>query len=152
MMVPVALLFILFFRMGDDGMGSMTVLKQLLMIGGGIVTGLPMVFYAIGVRYLPLMTTGICQYISPSLAIVCGAIMGESLTHEKLVSFLFIWAGVILYVLNTVYEEKRKIAATISGKGRPVYRAALSAAPGLSMIWTNGENCEQWLSSWGIVS
>lgn len=41
MMVPVALLFILLFRMGDDGMGSMTVLKQLLMIGGGIVTGLP---------------------------------------------------------------------------------------------------------------
>ena len=81
------------------------------MIGGGIVTGLPMVFYAIGVRYLPLMTTGICQYISPSLSIVCGAIMGESLTHEKLVSFLFIWAGVILYVLNTVYEEKRKKAA-----------------------------------------
>ena len=48
MMVPVALLFILFFRMGDDGMGGMTVLKQLLMIGGGVVTGLPMVFYAIG--------------------------------------------------------------------------------------------------------
>ena len=111
MMVPVALLFILLFRMGDDGMGSMTVLKQLLMIGGGLVTGLPMVFYAIGVRYLPLMTTGICQYISPSLSIVCGAIMGESLTHEKLVSFLFIWAGVILYVMNTVYEEKRKKAA-----------------------------------------
>ena len=111
MMVPVALLFILFFRMGDDGMGGMTVLKQLLMIGGGVVTGLPMVFYAIGVRHLPLMTTGICQYISPSLGIVCGAIMGEALTHEKLVSFLFIWAGVILYVLNTVYEEKRKKSA-----------------------------------------
>lgn len=121
MMVPVALLFILLFRMGDDGMGSMTVLKQLLMIGGGIVTGLPMVFYAIGVRYLPLMTTGICQYISPSLAIVCGAIMGEALTREKLVSFLFIWAGVILYVLNTVYEERRKKPLCNKRKGRPAY-------------------------------
>lgn len=108
MMVPVALLFILFFRMGDNGMGSMTVIKQLLMIGGGVITGLPMVFYSIGVRYLPLMTTGICQYISPSLSIICGAIMGEALTHEKLVSFLFIWTGVILYVLNTIYEEKQK--------------------------------------------
>lgn len=113
MMVPAALLFILFFRMGSDGMGGMTVLKQVLMIGGGIVTGLPMVFYAIGVRHLPLMTTGICQYISPSLAIICGAIMGETLTHEKLVSFLFIWAGVLLYLLNTVYEEKRKKATGV---------------------------------------
>lgn len=107
-MVPAALLFILFFRMGDNGMASMTISKQVLMIGGGVITGLPMVFYSIGVRNLPLMTTGICQYISPSLSIVCGAIMGEALTHEKLVSFLFIWAGVILYVLNTFYEEKRR--------------------------------------------
>ena len=67
-----------------------------------------MVFYSIGVRYLPLMTTGICQYISPSLSIIWGAIMGEALTREKLVSFLFIWTGVLLYVLNTVYEEKQK--------------------------------------------
>ena len=111
MMVPVALLFILFFRMGDNGMGSMTVIKQLLMIGGGIITGLPMVFYSIGVRTLPLMTTGICQYLSPTLGIVCGAIMGEALTREKLVSFLLIWVGVILYVLNTVYEERRKKSA-----------------------------------------
>ena len=74
----------------------------------GIITGLPMVFYSMGVRHLPLMTTGICQYVSPSLSIVCGAIMGEALTHEKLVSFLFIWAGVILYVLNTFYEEKQR--------------------------------------------
>lgn len=113
MMVPVALLFILFFRMGDNGMGSMTVVKQLLMIGGGVITGLPMVFYSIGVKHLPLMTTGICQYISPSLSIICGAIMGEALTHEKLVSFLFIWTGVILYVLNTVYEEKQKKKAAV---------------------------------------
>ena len=97
--------------MGDNGMGGMTVIKQLLMIGGGIITGLPMVFYSIGVRTLPLMTTGICQYLSPTLGIVCGAIMGEALTREKLVSFLFIWVGVILYVLNTVYEERRKKSA-----------------------------------------
>lgn len=44
MMVPVALLFILFFRMGDNGMGSMTVIKQMLMIGGGVITGLPWCF------------------------------------------------------------------------------------------------------------
>ena len=108
MMVPFALLFILFFRMGDNGMAAITVSRQLLMIGAGVITGTPMLLYAIGVRNLPLMTTGICQYLSPTLAIFCGMIMGEHLTHEKLLSFLFIWAGVILYVLNTVYEEKQR--------------------------------------------
>ena len=37
--------------------------------------------------------------------------MGEALTREKLVSFLFIWVGVLLYVLNTVYEERRRKTA-----------------------------------------
>lgn len=108
MMVPVALVFVLFFRMGESGIGGLTVTRQLLLIGSGAVTAAPMLLYAIGVRNLPLMTTGICQYLSPTLAIFCGMIMGESLTHEKLVSFYFIWVGVILYTLNTICEEKKR--------------------------------------------
>lgn len=108
MMVPIALVFVLFFRMGDNGLASITITRQLLMFGAGIITGTPMLLYAIGVRNLPLMMTGIGQYLSPTLAIFCGMIMGEHLTHDKLISFLFIWAGVILYVLNTIYEEKKQ--------------------------------------------
>ena len=96
--------------MGDNGMASLTVVRQLLLMGSGVVTAVPMLFYAIGVRNLPLMTTGICQYLSPTIAIFCGMIMGESLTKEKLISFFFIWAGVILYTLNSVYEEKKRKA------------------------------------------
>lgn len=108
MMVPLALLFILFFRMGDTGMASITPLRQLMFLGAGVVTAMPMVLYSVGVKYLPLMTAGFCQYLSPTLAIVCGMIMGEYLTAEKLRSFYFIWAGVLLYCLNTVYEERKK--------------------------------------------
>ncbi|WP_337491779.1 EamA family transporter RarD [Vescimonas sp.] len=108
MMVPLALLFILFFRMGDTGMASITPLRQLMLLGAGVVTAMPMVLYSVGVKYLPLMTAGFCQYLSPTLAIVCGIIMGEYLTAEKLRSFYFIWAGVLLYCLNTVYEERKK--------------------------------------------
>ena len=108
MMVPLALLFILFFRMGDTGMASITPLRQLMLLGAGVVTAMPMVLYSVGVKYLPLMTAGFCQYLSPTLAIICGMIMGEYLTAEKLRSFYFIWAGVLLYCLNTVYEERKK--------------------------------------------
>ena len=108
MMVPLALVFILFFRMGENGIGALTALRQVLLIGCGVVTCVPMLSYAIGVRHLPMMSIGICQYLSPTLAIICGMIMGEGLTKEKLVSFLFIWTGVILYTLNTFYEEKQR--------------------------------------------
>ena len=103
-LMPLAILYILFFRTG--GLGALTVVRQLLLCGAGVVTAAPMLFYAIGVRNLPLMTVGICQYLSPTLALVCGLILGETLSAGKLVSFGFIWAGVLLYVLNSVYEEK----------------------------------------------
>lgn len=108
MMVPVAIVYVLLFRMGDNGMAGVTAVRQLLLMGSGIVTAVPMLFYAVGVRHLPLMTTGICQYLSPTLGILCGMIMGESLSGEKLISFCFIWVGVILYTLNSFYEEKKR--------------------------------------------
>jgi len=108
MMVPLAILYILIFRMGDNGVAAVDFVRFLLIVGSGVVTAAPMLFYAVGVRNLPMMTTGICQYLSPTIGIFCSMIMGEMLTRDKLVSFYFIWAGVILYVLNMVYEERKK--------------------------------------------
>lgn len=108
MMVPFAILYILIFRMGDNGVASVDFVRFLLIVGSGIVTAAPMLFYAVGVRNLPMMTAGICQYLSPTIGIFCSMIMGEMLTSDKLVSFYFIWAGVILYVLNMFYEEHKK--------------------------------------------
>lgn len=108
MMVPFAILYILIFRMGDNGVASVDFVRFLLIVGSGIVTAAPMLFYAVGVRNLPMMTAGICQYLSPTIGIFCSMIMGEMLTRDKLVSFYFIWAGVILYVLNMFYEEHKK--------------------------------------------
>ena len=108
MMVPLAILYILIFRMGDNGVAAVDFVRFLLIVGSGVVTAAPMLFYAVGVRNLPMMTTGICQYLSPTIGIFCSMIMGEMLNRDKLVSFYFIWAGVILYVLNMFYEERKK--------------------------------------------
>lgn len=104
--VPAMLLFVIFFRMGDNGMAALTVSRQMLLIGSGIITGVPMLFYGIGIKNLPLIAVGICQYLSPTISIFCGMLLGESFTKEKLPGFLCIWLGVILYTVNTVWEEK----------------------------------------------
>ena len=111
MLVPPALLYIAFFRTGETGLGSMTAVRLLLLMGAGVITALPMLLYSIGVRSLPLMTVGICQYLSPTLALCSGLLMGETLSRGKLTSFLLIWAGVILYALNSIYEEKKRRSA-----------------------------------------
>ena len=99
MMVPFALVFILVFHRGE--LSALPFSSRLFMAGSGFVTALPMLFFAIGVSELPLSLTGVTQYISPTLGIVCGLILGEGFSKSKLLSFAFIWAGVILY---SVYE------------------------------------------------
>lgn len=105
-LAPFALLYVLFFAKGENALLGVTLARQLFIMGSGIVTGLPLVLFAVGVRYLPLSMTGIMQYVSPTLGIICSLILGESFTKEKLISFVFIWIGVIIYAVNT-YSDIR---------------------------------------------
>ena len=99
MIVPPALLYLCLFGRSELLLSALMPGRQLFLIGSGIVTGVPMVLFAVGVRYLPLSLSGIMQYLSPSLGLLCGVLMGETLSREKLISFLFIWLGVILYTV-----------------------------------------------------
>ena len=104
LMTPLALLYILLFGRGAGGLADLTLVRQLFLIGGGLVTGLPMVFFSLGVRHLPLTMSGMCQYLSPTLGLICSRILGESLTAEKLLSFAFVWLGVLLYLWMAFHE------------------------------------------------
>ena len=89
------------------GLAELTPLRALFLLGGGIVTGLPMLLYSVGVRRLKLMTVSIGQYISPTLGVVCSLILRESITREKLWSLAFIWAGILIYAGFTLRDQKR---------------------------------------------
>lgn len=102
-----AIIYLIIFCRGESGFASLTVPRVLYLIGSGVVSGLPLVFYSIGVRYLPMTLTGILQYTSPTLDLVCGVILGEVFNVDKVISFSFIILGVILYSIMT-YLDIRK--------------------------------------------
>lgn len=102
LMIPFSLLIIALFYTGENGLGGLDIRKTVLLILSGAVTAVPMLLYSISIRKLPLMTNAICQYLSPTISIFCSLIMGETLTKEKLVSFIFVWIGVILYTANEI--------------------------------------------------
>lgn len=108
MMAPLAILFLLFFRM--EGLAATSVSDHLLFIGSGVVTALPMMLYSLGVIKLPFVMLGFMQYISPTLSLLCGLLMGERVTQDKLVTFLFIWAALAVYMFAMVMEERKKKA------------------------------------------
>ncbi len=102
LMIP-ALAYILFLI----GTGSSLFLKDtqltLWMIGAGVVTSLPLLWFAAAARRLNLSTIGILQYLAPSIAFVLGVfVYKEPFSIHNLITFACIWAGVILYTFEFI--------------------------------------------------
>ena len=74
-----------------------------LLLFGGVVTTLPLAGFAYGAKHLTLSTVGIMQYISPTTSFLLGVfIYHETFTKNHLVSFMFIWIGLIIYSADSI--------------------------------------------------
>jgi chloramphenicol-sensitive protein RarD len=66
----------------------------LLLMGAGVVTGLPLIFFAEAAQRMPFYLLGFFQFIAPSLQFMTGVFLfSEVMTPLKLFGFLFIWAA-----------------------------------------------------------
>lgn len=108
LMLPAAIAAFLLVPQCKEGLSVLDFKTALFLLGGGAITGLPMVFFAAGIKNITMMTAGLLQYLSPSIALVCGVFLGEGVTRQKLISFLFIWAGLAVYAFFTAKEERGK--------------------------------------------
>ncbi len=69
-----------------------------LLILGGPITILPLVFFTAGTRMLPMTTVGILFYVTPSLQFLSGIfILGESFDSHRLIGFAGIWIGLAIF-------------------------------------------------------
>ena len=115
---PVAIIYIVVFRMGENGMASVDLGVQFFLIGAGIVTVLPILIYASCVKRLPMTIMGFLQYLSPTLGIVCSYLMGETMGKNEYILFGFIWTGVLLYSVVTAVREKKENRAALQEEGQ----------------------------------
>jgi chloramphenicol-sensitive protein RarD len=75
--------------------------RDLLLIGGGPVTAVPLVLFAAGVRRVRLTTLGFLQYLSPSITLVVATLLlGENFTRIDTISFACVWAALVLVGLE----------------------------------------------------
>ncbi len=71
-------------------------------MGSGVVTSLPLLWFAAAAKRLKLSTIGILQYLAPSIAFILGVfVYQEPFTRHSLITFAFIWTGVLLYIWET---------------------------------------------------
>lgn len=72
-----------------------------LLVGSGIITGLPLVFFAEATQRVPYYLMGFYQFLSPTMQFLTGVlIFSEPLSAMKLKGFIFIWFAGILLILS----------------------------------------------------
>ena len=102
LITPFAILFLVIegFK-GRGSIGTAAPVVNLLLVGAGVVTALPLIWFANGVRRIPLSTVGFTQYLAPSLMLLLGVLLfKEPFTKTHLISFSLIWGGLVLFSIS----------------------------------------------------
>ncbi|KAB7769121.1 EamA family transporter RarD [Xanthomonas maliensis] len=82
---------------------------DLMLIFGGVVTALPLIGFAYGVRRIPLSLVGILQYIAPTLQLLLGVwFFHEPFDTGRAIGFVCIWIGLLLFVGDSVLRARRQ--------------------------------------------
>ena len=82
--------------------------SDVLLVGTGVVTTLPLLFFASAVRRIPLALLGVLQYIAPTLQLMFGVLVyREPFTSAQLVGFSMVWAALGLAGVESLAARRR---------------------------------------------
>ncbi len=93
---------------GSASFGHMTGTENFLLVFSGVVTAIPLLFFASAARRIHLSTVGVLQYITPTMQFLLGVfIYRETFSTDHLLGFIVIWMSLIIYtgeglVLRTI--------------------------------------------------
>ncbi|MBO3077693.1 EamA family transporter RarD [Mammaliicoccus vitulinus] len=105
--MPAALLYIFYLSQTDAITFGMNVSSGWLLLSGA-VTAIPLILFSAGARKIPLSLTGFIQYIGPTIMFFIGIfLLNEHFDIDQLITFIFIWAGIILYSYTKYVEISR---------------------------------------------
>ncbi|MFY0678430.1 MAG: EamA family transporter RarD [Neptuniibacter sp.] len=110
---PLAIIYLLvlnhygqlqFFQEGTDSM--------FLLLAAGLVTSFPLLAFAAGAKRISLTLLGFIQYLGPSIALLIAVYYyDEPMDMQRLVTFVFIWAALVLFTVEGVVYQKGKLSA-----------------------------------------
>ena len=109
-LAPFALALI--FWMEARGVGTVGVLtggQWLLLPVSGVVTTVPLMFFAAGMKTTPMTLSGILMYINPTMQLLLSvALYGETFTMTHAILFGFVWTGLVLYLIAGARQGRKQ--------------------------------------------
>lgn len=83
---------------------------DLLLIGAGAVTAIPLLMFASAAQRIPLSVVGLMQYIAPTLQFLLGVLLyREPFNHAHLVGFSLVWVALALFALEGFWHSSRSL-------------------------------------------
>ena len=84
------------------GLGS-----DILMIGAGLVTTIPLLMFAGAARRIPLSMIGFMQYLAPTMQFLIGVfVYKEPFSTQQLIGFSIVWLGLLLFAAESFYNNR----------------------------------------------
>ena len=98
--LPLAALILIAAQARGQGAFAGPPVRSLFLAASGIVTALPLYWFALGAKRLPLSAMGFLQFVSPTLQLAVGVfVFHEAFPARNLIAFALVWAGLAVYAL-----------------------------------------------------
>jgi chloramphenicol-sensitive protein RarD len=108
---------------GSSALPHLGLTGQLLLVGVGPLTAVPLLLFAAGARRIPLAVLGMLQYLGPSIQLGLGVwFFHETFSGARAQGFMLIWAACAVFSTDLLLRQRREAAA----------RAEAAAAAGAS--------------------
>jgi chloramphenicol-sensitive protein RarD len=104
-----ALLYLIFVEVSGTGaFGHAQPITTFLLVLSGIITAIPLIFFASGAPLVPLTTIGILQYIAPTIQFLIGVLIyDEPFTSGRVVGFSIVWLALIIFTIEGLHHNYR---------------------------------------------
>lgn len=106
--MPIALAYIISREVqGAGAIGANPFLTSVLLVGSGIVTATPLLWFGMGTQKIKLSMMGFLQYIAPTISFLLGIfVFKEHFPPAHLISFGFIWAGLLVFAVSNIQDAR----------------------------------------------
>jgi chloramphenicol-sensitive protein RarD len=99
---------------GYGSFGHVSAGLDLLLISSGVVTGVPLLFFAAAARRVPLSVMGMLQYITPVLQFLIGIFLRhEALSGSELAGFALVWVALAILGIGELRQLGRAPRAAV---------------------------------------
>lgn len=91
---------------GDGAMGTYSLGFDVMLMFAGVLTAVPLIFFAAAARRLKLATLGFFQFLTPTMQFLLAVfIYGEAFTDAHKITFGLIWAALAVYSADSWHRR-----------------------------------------------